>query len=65
MKLNWNKIASCTTGGKPFFYHGPNGAAVVWNRREKSYMAEYGGNLLAYVPTVRRAKAIVEAKAGA
>jgi hypothetical protein len=63
--MNWRKIPSVTTGGKPYFYHAvdPNGGwlgTVCWNRSFRAYACEAKpAQLLGYASTVAQGKAIV------
>jgi len=43
--MQWTKIASVTTGGKPFFYRAYDSqgnwlASVIWNRSMRAYAVE-------------------------
>lgn len=60
-KIKWEKFASVTGGGKPYFWRGNAiGSSIVWNRHNKQYHASLFGKSLGLFNNVNEAKRIVQ-----
>jgi hypothetical protein len=63
MKIQWTKIPSVTTGGKPYFYRGDAiGSSIVWNRADKKYHATLWGKFLGWFDNIPSAKKAIQLK---
>jgi hypothetical protein len=60
-KIQWRKIPSVTTGGKPYFYRGNAiGSSIVWNRGLQAYVCTLWGKEIGQFETVAMAKLMVQ-----
>jgi hypothetical protein len=62
--MNWRRIASVTTGGKPYFFRADGGRSVVWHRGYRQYHATAHGQSLGFFDNVQDAKKAAEKAVG-